>query len=94
MVFVELGCGEYHLAIERILKAVISNRMALPETVLERLTRWLDEYAGNPEEPRRRAMLAEVRSYQFDPVPLRVQHAQSQEAWPAGSPAYDVDVAG
>ena len=30
MTFVELGCGEYHLAIERILNAVMSSRMTLP----------------------------------------------------------------
>ncbi len=94
MVFVELGCGEHHLAIERIFESVISNRMALPETVLGMLSRWLDGYAGSPEEPRRRAMIAEVRSYRFDPVPLRIGHVQSQETWPAGWSAYDVDVAG
>ena len=94
MMFVELGCGEHHLAIERILKAVTSSGMALPETVLEMLTRWLDGYVGSPEEPRLRTMLAEVQTHQFEPVLLLTEHAQSQEVWPTGWPAYDVDVAG
>jgi hypothetical protein len=46
MTFVELGCGENHLAIERILKAVMSSRMTLPVAIFDRLTRWLDGYAG------------------------------------------------
>ena len=33
MTFVELGCGEHHLAIERILDVVNSNRMALPVAI-------------------------------------------------------------
>ena len=65
MTFVELGCGENHLAIERILNAVMSNRMMLPVAIFDRLTRWLDGYAGSPEEPRLRTMLAEVRAQQF-----------------------------
>jgi hypothetical protein len=69
MTFVELGCGEHHLAIERILNAVKSNRMMLPVAIFDRLTRWLDGYAGSPEEPQPRAMLAEIRAQQFQPVP-------------------------
>ncbi len=71
MTFVELGCGEHHLAIERILNAVMSSRMMLPVAIFDRLTRWLDGYAGSPEEPQLRTMLAEVRAQQFEPVPLR-----------------------
>jgi len=73
MTFVELGCGENHLAIDRILNAVMSSRMALPVAIFERLARWLDGYAGSPEEPRRRTMLDEIRAQQFQPVPLRTQ---------------------
>jgi hypothetical protein len=62
MTFVELGCGEQHLAIERILNAVMSSRMTLPVAIFDRLTRWLDGYADSPEEPRLRTMLAEIRS--------------------------------
>jgi len=69
MVFVELGSGEEHLAIERILNAVMSSRMALPLAVFDRLARWLDGYAGSREEPQLRAMLAEIRAQQFQPVP-------------------------
>ena len=35
MTFVELGCGENHLAIERILNAVMSSRMALPVAIFD-----------------------------------------------------------
>ena len=69
MTFVELGSGENHLAIERILNVVMSSRMALPVAIFDRLTRWLDGYAGSPEEPRLRARLAEIRAQQFEPVP-------------------------
>jgi hypothetical protein len=62
MTFVELGCGENHLAIERILNAVMSNRMMLPVAIFDRLTGWLDGYTGSPEEPQLRTMLAEVRA--------------------------------
>jgi hypothetical protein len=94
MIFVELGAGEHHLAIERVLEAVTSSGWALPEAVLDLLTHWLDGYAGSPEEPRLRTMLAEVASHQFEPVLLLTEHAQRPEVWPAGWHAYDVDVAG
>ena len=67
MTFVELGCGEYHLAIERVLNAVLSHRMMLPTAIFDGLARWLDGYAGSPEEPQLRTMLAEVRAHQFEP---------------------------
>jgi hypothetical protein len=54
MTFVELGCGENHLAIERILNSVKSSRMTLPVAIFDRLTRRLDGYVGSPEEPRLR----------------------------------------
>ncbi len=69
MTFVELGCGENYLAIERILNAVMSSRMTLPVAIFDRLTRWLDGYVGSPEEPRLRTMLAQIRAQQFQPVP-------------------------
>jgi hypothetical protein len=76
MIFVELGCGEHHLAIERILNAIISSRMMLPGALFDRLTRWLDGYAGSPEEPQLRTMLAEIRAQQFQTVPLRTHQAE------------------
>ncbi len=76
MTFVELGCGENHLAIERILNAVLSSRMALPVAIFDRLTRWLDGYVGSTEEPRLRTMLGEIRAQQLQPVPLCTQRAQ------------------
>ena len=93
MTFVELGSGENHLAIERILNAVMSSRMTLPVTIFDRLTRWLDGYAGSPEEPQLRTMLAEVRAQQFEPIPLR----SNRRAWRCtahtGAPACGVSVA-
>jgi hypothetical protein len=68
MTFVELGCGEHSLAIERILNAVTSSRMALPVAIIDRLDRWLDGYVGSSEEPRLRTMLAEIRAQQFGSV--------------------------
>ena len=59
MTFVELGCGEYYLAIERILNSVMSSRMTLSVAIFDRLTRWLDGYLGSLEEPRLRTMLAD-----------------------------------
>ena len=76
MTFVELGSGENHLAIERMLNVVISSRMTLPVAVFDRLTRWLDGYAGSPEEPQLRTTLTEIQAQQFEPVPLRTQQAQ------------------
>ena len=37
VIYVELGCGEGYLAIERILNAVVSNRMTLPMAIFDRL---------------------------------------------------------
>jgi hypothetical protein len=65
-VFVELGCGEGYLAITRILSAVVFKQMALPVTALSRLTGWLNGYAGSPEEPRLRMMLAVIRLQQSE----------------------------
>jgi hypothetical protein len=93
MTFVELGCGENHLAIERILNAVMSSRMALPVAIFDRLTRWLDGYAGSPEEPRLRTMLADIRAQQFQPVPLRTQQAQCDDVRRTAAPACSVTVA-
>jgi hypothetical protein len=85
MTFVELGCGESHLAIERILNAVVSSAMTLSEKVLGRLTDWLDGYVGSPEEPQLRTMLAEIRSHQFDSVSLPPDtHRVSRYGTPVG----------
>lgn len=73
IMFVELGSGEHHLAIERNLRAVVSSGTVLSETTLSTLTHWLDGYAGSTEEPRLRTMLAEARSHRFGPVPLRTE---------------------
>jgi hypothetical protein len=93
MTFVELGCGEDHLAIERILNAVMSSRMTLPVAIFDRLTRWLDGYAGSPEEPQLRTMLADIRAQQFEPVPLRTEQAQCDDVRRTAPPACSVSVA-
>jgi hypothetical protein len=92
MTFVELGSGENHLAIERILNAVVSRRTALPVAILDKLTLWLDGYAGSPEEPRLRALLGEIRAQQFQPVPLRTQRAQCGDVGRTAAPACSVSV--
>jgi hypothetical protein len=93
MTFVELGCGEYHLAIERILNAVMSSRMTLSVAIFDRLTRWLDGYAGSFEEPRLRTMLAQIRTRQCEPVPLRTQPAQGVDVRRIPAPARRVGIA-
>jgi hypothetical protein len=60
MTFVELGCGENHLAVERILTAVILRGFPLPATTLTTLTTWLDLYVGTRGERRLRALLERV----------------------------------
>jgi hypothetical protein len=71
-----LGAGENYLAIVRILSATMSSRMTLPVGVLDGLTRWLDCYAGSPEQPQLSTMLAEIRAQQLDLVSLRTHQAQ------------------
>ena len=93
MTFVELGCGENHLAIERILRAVMSSGMALPVVIFDRLSRWLDGYVGSPEEPRLRRMLAEIRAQQLQPVPLRTQRVQCVDVRRTAASACSVGVA-
>ena len=92
MTFVELGCGENHLAIERIRNAVMSSRMTLPVAIFDRLTRWLDGYVGSPEEPRLRTMLAEIRAQQFQPVPC-APNRRSGYVRHIAAPACSVSVA-
>jgi hypothetical protein len=90
MTFVELGCGEHHLAIERILNAVVSTRVALPLAIFDTLTRWLDGYAGSPEEPHLRTMVADVRAQQVEPVPLRAQQALRADSRRTVAPACSI----
>jgi len=66
VVFVELGCGEGYLVIMRVLETLLSTRTTLPKAILTRLAGWLNGYAGNPEEPQLRMMLAVIRLQQPD----------------------------
>ena len=68
IVFVELGCGEGYLVIKRILTVLLSTGMALPEAIISKLTGWLNGYAGSPEEPQLRMMLAIIRMQQSEAV--------------------------
>lgn len=88
MTYVELGGGEHHLAIGRILTAVVSSRMALPVAILATLTGWLDGYAGSPEEPQLRSVLAQIRLQQFEAVPSPSQQALGGDrpAWLRAGP--------
>jgi hypothetical protein len=68
IVFVELGCAARYLVITRILTALLSTRMALPVAIISKLTGWLNGYAGSPEEPQLRMMLAVIRLQQSEAV--------------------------
>jgi hypothetical protein len=68
VVFVELGSGESYLVIRHILTALLSTGMALPEAIIPKLTGWLNGYAGSPEEPQLRMMLAVIRLQQSEAV--------------------------
>ncbi|WP_232007740.1 tryptophanase [Mycobacterium gordonae] len=59
-VFIDLGAGDNHLAVHRILTIVGDHRIALPAALLDTLHSWLDHYLGSPEEPRLRALLAAI----------------------------------
>src|SRR6266403_5539835 len=61
MIFVQLGCGENHLAAERILAVVVREGFPLPAGLLTTLTTWLDLYVGAREERRLRALVARVK---------------------------------
>jgi hypothetical protein len=78
MTFIELGSGEEHLAIERILDAVLYNRKMLPPAILDTLSLWLDGYAGDPEEPHLRTVLAQVRAQQSGRVPAQAAEGLTQ----------------
>lgn len=82
MTFVELGSGENHLAIERILHAVMSNQMMLPVAIFQKLSCWLNGYAGSPEEPQLRQTVARVRARQFE----RIVHIDPRAGRPAPRP--------
>jgi hypothetical protein len=60
MIFVQSGCGENHLAAERILAVVVRECFPLPATLLTTLTTWLDLYVGTREERRLRALIARI----------------------------------
>jgi hypothetical protein len=66
MIFVQLGCGENHLAAERILAVVVREGFPLPAGLLgllTTLTTWLDLYVGTREERRLRALIARIRQH-------------------------------
>ena len=67
--------------------------MTLPVAVFDRLTGWLDGYAGSLEEPRLRTMLAGIRAQQFEPVPLGTQPGQGVDVRRSAAPACSVSVA-
>lgn len=68
VVFVELGGGESYLVIKRILTTLLSTGMVLPQEIISKLTGWLNGYAGSPEEPQLRMMLAVIRLQQSEAV--------------------------
>jgi hypothetical protein len=58
MTFVELGCGKYHLAAERILAVVVGEGFPLPAALLT--TTWLDRHVGMERACRLKALLDRV----------------------------------
>ncbi len=58
--FVELGCGENHLAAERILAVVVGQGFPLPAALLKTLTTWLDRHVGMERACRLKALLDRV----------------------------------
>lgn len=90
MTFVELGCREYLPVIKRILNAALFCRITLPESVFDALSRWLYGYAGSPDEPQLRTLLAEIRARQLEPVPLRAQQAQCGNVRSTATPLHSV----
>jgi hypothetical protein len=63
VVFVQLGCGDNHLAAERILAVVVREGFPLPAALLTTLTTWLDQYVGTREERRLRALIGRARPH-------------------------------
>ena len=63
IIFVQLGCGENHLAAERILAAVVREGFPLPAALLTTLSTWLDLYVGTREERTLRALIARLRPH-------------------------------
>ncbi|MDQ2636041.1 MAG: hypothetical protein M3Y83_04080 [Actinomycetota bacterium] len=90
MTFVELGCREYLPVIKRILNAALACRMTLPESVFDALSRWLNGYAGSPEELQLRTLLAEIRARPLEQVPLRTQQAQCGNVRNTATPVHSV----
>jgi hypothetical protein len=57
LVFIELDCGEHHLAIARMLKVAADKRFPLCAEVLTTVATWLTPYVGSLEERRLRPLL-------------------------------------
>jgi hypothetical protein len=80
MTFVELGCGEYFLAIARIVEAASSSSTTFPVAIFDRLDGWLAGYAGSPDEPHLRGRLARLRQRQFQPFGVHTELVQGAAA--------------
>ena len=63
VIFVQLGCGENHLAAERILAVAVREGFPLHAGLLTTLTTWLDLYVGTREERRLRALITRIRPH-------------------------------
>jgi hypothetical protein len=62
-VYVEIAVGDMFPVICRLTAIVAREDLALPEDVVAELDRWLDAYVGHDEEPRQRAVIAQVKTY-------------------------------
>jgi hypothetical protein len=81
MTMVELGCGDYLLAINRIINTMMSSVVTLPLAIFDRLDAWLDGYVGSPEEPQLRSRVAQVRIQQLQPFRLPAHPVECGAGW-------------
>jgi hypothetical protein len=56
-VYLELGGGQYWESITRMLSAAVEHELTVPGVLLSELSRWLDGYLGNVDEPAARTLL-------------------------------------
>lgn len=55
--YIAIGIGETFVAISLLITVIARERVTLPRDLMCALTAWLDGYAGNPDEPRLRALV-------------------------------------
>lgn len=59
-IFAQLGAGESHRVIVKLLDTSVQARVSVPREVLATLHEWLQSYRGSGDEPRLRAPLDRI----------------------------------